>query len=71
MKQSTAVLKRSEVGEMRNGKAPVSLDGQVIGSIEQESRSFYGAFINGHAAGGGRTIENAKRSLAINYQFVR
>lgn len=67
MKASTAILKRLQVSEMQDGKALVSLDGQVIGSIERESRCFFGAFIDGHAAGGGRTVENAKRSIAVNY----
>lgn len=70
MKASTAIFKRLVVNEKSPGQFDVSLNGQVIGSIEQESRCFYGAFVGEHAAGGGRTVENAKRSIAVNYAWM-
>lgn len=67
MKASTAILKRLVVSEKSLGQFDVSLDGQVIGSIERERPGFYGAFVGEQAAGGGRTLDNAKRSIAVNY----
>jgi len=67
MKGLASTVKRLSVGEMSHGQAVVTLDGRQIGRIVKERPGFYGAFVDEHAAGGGRNIPNAVKSIAAHY----
>lgn len=64
MKQTTAILKRLAMSEFANDEATVSLDGQPIGRIVRERPGFYGSWLNGHVAGGGKNTTNALHAIA-------
>ncbi len=66
MKPSTQIYKRLTVGELHDGAATVTLDGREIGRIVRERPGFYGALLGECAAGGGRNIPNALKSLAVH-----
>ena len=66
MKPSTQIYKRLAVGDMSAGAATVTLDGREIGRIVRERPGFYGAWLGMRAAGGGRNIPNALKSIAVH-----
>ncbi len=66
MDAATGIIKRLTLGNFDHGAAAVALDGQIIGQIVRERPGFYGSLLFDRAAGGGRNIPNALKSLAVN-----
>jgi hypothetical protein len=73
MKQTTAILKRLQVSPFEAGQATVTLDGQEIGRIEREPtrRNWYWSTVEGRPWGGGKTITNATKAIAVGYCCIK
>lgn len=69
MKKTTIVWNKLEVSPLVNGEAKVILDGEEIGSISRaaERRNWYWSTVQGQPYGGGKTITNAAKAVAIGY----
>jgi len=66
MTPETRILKQLQVGAFVDGEAKVVLNGQEIATITRDN-GFYWTTVQGQPYGGGKTITNATKAVAIGY----